>query len=33
LKLFDVGEVCPNCGKNAEIVDEHRECNYCGAIT
>jgi hypothetical protein len=28
-----IGSVCPDCGKNAKIIDEHRECNYCGSIS
>ena len=28
-----ISSVCPDCGKNAKIIDEHRECNYCGSIS
>ena len=28
-----ISSVCPDCGKNAKIVYEHRECNYCGSIS
>ena len=28
-----ISSVCHDCGKNAKIIDEHRECNYCGSIS
>ena len=28
-----INSVCSDCGKNAKIVDEHKECNYCGSIS